>query len=100
MDPLDRMRKSAAVYAAGQGHAAALLPLLDAGLDVNATYEHELTLLMWAAGQGHRDVARLLLARGARPEMRDDRGLTAAEIARMAGHEGAAPVADSGSQLR
>ena len=74
--------------------------LLESGLDVNATYEHDLTLLMWAAGQGHADVARLLLARGARPEMRDDRGLTASEIARMAGHEGAAPGADPVSQLR
>ena len=100
MEPVDRMRKSAAVYAAGQGRAAVLLALLESGLDVNATYEHDLTLLMWAAGQGHADVARLLLARGARPEMRDDRGLTASEIARMAGHEGATPGADPVSQLR
>jgi uncharacterized protein len=30
---------------------------------------------------------QLLLARGARADLRDDRGLTAAEIARQAGHE-------------
>ena len=40
---------------------------------------------MWAAGQGHVDAVKLLLARGARPEMRDARGLTAREIARDAG---------------
>jgi N-methylhydantoinase A/oxoprolinase/acetone carboxylase beta subunit len=76
-DAVDRMNKSAPVYAAGQGNAAALDALLAAGIDVNATYDHSLTLLMWAAGQGHADAVRLLLTRGAKPDMRDDRGLTA-----------------------
>ena len=40
---------------------------------------------MWAAGQGHVDTVKLLLSRGARPELRDDRGLTALDIARQAG---------------
>jgi len=40
---------------------------------------------MWAAGQGQLDAVKLLLARGARRDLRDDRGLTAAEIARGAG---------------
>jgi uncharacterized protein len=63
-----------------------LQALLDAGIAVDTTYEHGLTVLMWAAGQGHADAVRLLLARGARTDLRDDRGLTAAEIARQAGH--------------
>jgi ankyrin repeat protein len=87
VDAVDRMNKSAPVYAAGQGHATALEALLASGLDVNATYEHQLTLLMWAAGQGHADAVRLLLSRGARPDMRDDRGMTAFDIARGAGQE-------------
>jgi ankyrin repeat protein len=41
---------------------------------------------MWAAGQGQADSVRLLLARGAKRDLRDDRGLTAAEIARQTNH--------------
>ena len=60
--------------------------LLASGIDVNATYEHDLTALMWAAGQGQADAVRLLLERGAQRDLRDDRGLTAAEIARQTNH--------------
>ena len=49
-------------------------------------YEHGLTALMWAAGQGQVEAVKVLLARGASVELRDDRGLTAKEIARQAGH--------------
>jgi ankyrin repeat protein len=56
--------------------------LLDAGVDANATYRHDLTALMWAAGYGKADTVRLLLARGADPARRDDRGKTAGDIAR------------------
>jgi ankyrin repeat protein len=41
---------------------------------------------MWAAGQGQADAVRLLLERGAERDLRDDRGLTAAEIARQTNH--------------
>jgi ankyrin repeat protein len=74
------------VYAAGQGSADAVDALLGAGIDVNAAYEHRLTALMWAAGQGQVDAVRLLLERGAQRDLRDDRGLTAAEIARQTNH--------------
>ena len=47
---------------------------------------------MWAAGQGQADAVRLLLERGAKRDLRDDRGLTAAEIARQADHAGVADV--------
>ena len=60
------------------------------GIDVNATYEHRLTALMWAAGQGKVDAVKLLLTRGAQRDLRDDRGLTAAEIAREAKQDAAA----------
>jgi ankyrin repeat protein len=89
-DLRDRMSKPAIVYAAGQGQAGAVDALLASGIDVNAAYEHQLTALMWAAGQGQLDTVKLLLERGARRDLRDDRGLTAAEIARQAGQSAVA----------
>jgi hypothetical protein len=46
---------------------------------------------MWAAGSGSTETVDLLLARGARTDLRDDRGLRAEDIARQAGH---AAIAD------
>ena len=56
------------------------------GVPVNGAYAQQLTALMWAAGQGHAEAVQVLLARGARTDLLDDRGLTAAAIARQAGH--------------
>jgi ankyrin repeat protein len=70
------------VYAAGQGCVACLEELLKAGTQVNARFANELTLLMWTAGYGHEAAAKLLVERGADRSLRDDRGKTAAEIAR------------------
>ena len=61
--------------------------LLGAGVDVNQTYQHDLTALMWAAGYGKIDTVRLLLTRGAEVSFKDDRGKTAGEIAAAAGHK-------------
>ena len=83
---LDRLHKPAIVYAAGQGHAEAVGLLLDQGVPIDGIYDNQLTALMWAAGQGSVATTRLLLARGARTSLRDDRGLSAADIARQAGH--------------
>ncbi len=85
-EPVDRMGKPAALYAAGQGQLDALRLLLEAGAPVNGAYENQLTALMWAAGQGHLDVTQLLLARGADRSARDDRGLTARDMALQAGY--------------
>ena len=74
-EPLDRMRKDALLYAAAQGHADVLALLLDAAVPIDAPHEHQLTALMWAAGQGQASAVRLLLQRGARTDLRDDRGL-------------------------
>ena len=60
-DPVDRVRKTAAVYAAGQGRIGRLEQLLGAGMPVNANLDHDLTLLMWSAGYGQEAAARLLL---------------------------------------
>jgi ankyrin repeat protein len=60
--------------------------LLDHGVPVDARYEHDLTALMWAAGAGSESTVQALLERGADASLRDDRGLTAGEIAGKAGH--------------
>jgi ankyrin repeat protein len=80
------------VYAAGQGHADIVGLLLDAGVDPNKTYKHNLTALMWAAGYGKTDAVRLLLERGADASLKDDRGMTARDIAAKAGHEATAEM--------
>jgi ankyrin repeat protein len=82
----DRLGKTAMVYAAGQGHAAVVRALLSHGTDVNAVYRNELTALMWAAGFGRDEALRALLEAGARTDLRDNRGKTAAQIAREAGY--------------
>ena len=60
-------------------------------IPVNARYDAQLTALMWAAGMGHAETVRLLLQHGADASLSDDRGKTAAQMAREAGH---AKVAD------
>jgi ankyrin repeat protein len=90
---LDASGKAAIVYAASRGFTHVVARLIDAGVDVNRRYEHGLTALMWAAGYADgagiediRDMLALLIARGAALDARDDRGLTAHEIARDLGH--------------
>jgi hypothetical protein len=83
---VDRIGKTAMVYGAGQGHAAVVRALLEHGVDVNATYRNRLTALMWAAGYGRDEAVAALLQAGARADLRDDRGKSAADIAREAGH--------------
>jgi ankyrin repeat protein len=66
--------------------------LLDAGVNVNATYHNRLTALMWAAGYDQAQTVSLLLVRGADREMRDDRGFSARDIAEQTGSKEAAKV--------
>ena len=84
----DSTGKSAIVYAAARGEASIVRYLLDAGINVNATYANGLTALMWAAGHardaGVDDVAQtvaLLLERGAGAKPQDARGRDALMIA-------------------
>jgi len=58
-------------------------------------YRHDLTALMWAAGSGQKDTVQLLLQRGANKGLKDDRGKTAADIARELGHKGVLAVLDA-----
>ncbi|HEY1782341.1 MAG TPA: ankyrin repeat domain-containing protein [Roseiarcus sp.] len=91
---LDNDGSAAIVYAAGHGYAAVVAALLQAGVDVNRRYAHGLTALMWAAGYdastGVDDVdatITTLIAHGAALDLKDDRGKTAADIARDLGHD-------------
>jgi len=86
IDTADQVFKTAMIYAAAQGHAPAVRLLLDRGVAVNRLYYHNLTALMWAAGYGQADCVRLLLERGADRALKDDRGKTAADIAREQGY--------------
>jgi uncharacterized protein len=91
---LDDDGKGAMVYAAGRANAAIVALLIDAGVDVNRRYAHDLTALMWAAGAdasaGVEDVdatLKILLDHGAVVDLKDDRGQSAADIARSRGRE-------------
>ena len=68
--------------------------LLDRGVDVNARYGNDLTVLMWAAGYsaeaGVEDAVKvmtLLIDRGAQIDDQDNRGRTALMIAAELNHE-------------
>jgi uncharacterized protein len=94
---LDDDGSAAIIYAAGHGYAPVVALLLQAGVDVNRRYAHGLTALMWAAGYdasaGVDDVdstIKTLIEHGAAPDLKDDRGKTAADIARGLGRERAA----------
>lgn len=82
---LDRLSKNAMTYAAGAGNTEIVKMLLAQGVDANAVYQNDLTALMWAAGFGKTDTVRALLAAGANPALKDNRGKSAADIAREQG---------------
>jgi len=90
---VDATGKSAIIYAAALGFTAIVQRLLDAGVDVNARYGNDLTVLMWAAGYADgagvldaENVVKLLLDRNADINAADDRGRTALMIAAELDH--------------
>jgi ankyrin repeat protein len=82
LDPVDRVKKNAAIYAAANGCSACLTELIIAGTAINARLDNDATLLMWAAGYGQEAVVAMLLREGADRKAKDNRGMTAADIAR------------------
>jgi ankyrin repeat protein len=89
----DQSGKSPIIYAAARGFKSIVEVFLSAGVDINAKYEHSLTLLMWASGHSN-DVppteglalATMLVDRGAKFDEVDDRGKSALIIATELGH--------------
>jgi outer membrane protein assembly factor BamB len=57
--------------AARTGNVTAVAKELDAGVDVNAATAYHSTALCFASDRGHTDVVRLLLERGANPNVKD-----------------------------
>jgi hypothetical protein len=73
--------------AAWEGNIKAVEQHLASGTDVNA--EDDLygdTPLLWAAGFGHKEVAALLIAKGADVNAKDDTGMTPLNYAAIGGH--------------
>jgi hypothetical protein len=83
--PVDRLNKTAMVYAAGEGRTGIVQMLVVAGIAPDEVYANDLTALMWAAGYGKTATVQALLDAGADRTRRDNRGKTAADIAREQG---------------
>ncbi|SVB61008.1 uncharacterized protein METZ01_LOCUS213862, partial [marine metagenome] len=89
----DQTGKTALVYASGKGFSKIVGLLLDTGIDTNIRYGNELTILMWASGhsddvpsQAALNTVKLILSKGAIPDLADKRGQTALMIAAEMGH--------------
>jgi ankyrin repeat protein len=68
------------------GHDDVAAVLIEAGADVNATQRHGWTPLHGAAQNGSLATVTRLLAAGADRAARNDDGVSAADLARLAGH--------------
>ena len=90
------------MHAAATGDAGAVTGLLDKGADANAQHASQgITALMCAAYFGHVEVVKTLLAKGgARPDLKDAAGASAADWATTGSRGTAADVlVKAGSQL-
>jgi uncharacterized protein len=85
--PLNQAGWSPLHYAATGPDPKIVTLLLERGAIVDAESPDRSTPLMLAARYGKEESVKLLLARGADPKRRNDRGMTAADFARGGGRE-------------
>jgi ankyrin repeat protein len=82
VNAVDKGGYTALMLAVSNNHTHVVEALLDAGADVNhVETTRGWTALIWAANLGHRDMAKILLFRGAEPAVKDYEGLTARDWA-------------------
>ena len=72
--------------AAKKGNVSDAQEALDAGADVNAKDDHQMTPLHWAAGFGHTDVVRLLIKKVADINAEDNKQWTPLHLAAISVH--------------
>lgn len=99
--PTDVDGLTALMRAAARGDAAGVATIVAGGADVNAVHgETRLTPLMFAAYFGHDAVVRLLIEKGAQPNLKDATGASAADWAGQGGYDGTATLLQkAGAQL-
>lgn len=86
VDARDSEGKTPLIHASSGPFPETVTMLIDAGADVNATESTEgFTALMTAAAMGEVDVIKILLARGADPDIKDADNDTAKDHAKNAG---------------
>jgi uncharacterized protein len=92
---------TALIRGAARGDIATVTAQVAGGADVNGAHvELRLTPLMFAAYGGHDAVVRLLLEKGAAPNLKDANGASAADWASQGGHDAIAGVlTKAGAQL-
>jgi len=85
-------------YAASGPDARIVGLLLDRGAAIDAASPNRSTALMMAARYGDEASAQLLITRGADAKLRNDKGLSAADFARLGGREALAARLDKLAQ--
>ena len=87
IDLTEKGNYTALMLAAGNGHTEVVRTLAEAGANIDQVeITNGWTALIWAANRGHSGTVQLLLALGADPAIRDQKGHTATDWARMQGH--------------